>query len=45
MRKKRLLICFAVIAMLITGCREKPAVPPQGQQGICGENISRNIRN
>lgn len=26
MRKKRLLICFAVIAMLITGCGEKPVV-------------------
>ena len=28
MGKRRLLICFAVITMLITGCGEKPAVPP-----------------
>lgn len=28
MGKRRLLICFAVIALLITGCGEKPAVPP-----------------
>lgn len=28
MRKRKLLICFAVIAMLVTGCREKLAVPP-----------------
>ena len=28
MGKRRLLICFAVIAMLITGCGEKPAVLP-----------------
>ena len=27
MGKRRLLICFAVIALLITGCGEKPAVP------------------
>lgn len=28
MGKRRLPICFAVIALLITGCGEKPAVPP-----------------
>lgn len=28
MGKRRLLICFAVITMLITGCGEKPAVLP-----------------
>ena len=28
MGKRRLLICFAAIALLITGCGEKPAVPP-----------------
>ena len=28
MRKRSMLICFAVIVMLITGCGEKPAVLP-----------------
>lgn len=28
MGKRRLFLCFAVIALLITGCGEKPAVPP-----------------
>lgn len=28
MRKRRLLICFAIIAIFITGCGEKPVVLP-----------------
>lgn len=42
MGKRRLLICFAVITMLITGCGEKPAVLPLKLPDA--EQITRNSR-